>query len=410
MTGLPVPTRLALVLLCLGVLPPDPASAQGRTIDRSPARPRLPTGADSNDANAYFALGAERLQREPHLAAAAFHWAARLDPRSAEAVYARRVSLLLEDRSRLRLYVEDTTGQRSTADTRYIDSLYLHAVHLDPFLREDLEALLLSRYAEIVWLPEVRRGGMLATEADVTPADLRVYIQRHLRDYSAALSARFAYCEGRYDSALAQWAELARTKPRTASIHAERARAFYHLGRLDSARASMEKALAVARRDDADSARFAYESKAAWEHALGRIHERLNDLPAARAAYERAVIEDLAYFPAHLQLAQLHLTQGDTAAAMREFERAAVAAEDEYLPRANYGFRLATRGQLDSAVIHLRRATAIEPLAVESHLMLGLVFDAQGDTAQAREAFARFAALAARGHPRLERVRARLAR
>ncbi len=88
----------------------------------------------------------------------------------------------------------------------------------------------------------------------------------------------------------------------------------------------------------------------------------------------------------------------------------AVAAEDEYLPRANYGFRLATRGQLDSAVIHLRRATAIEPLAVESHLMLGLVFDAQGDTAQAREAFARFAALAARGHPRLERVRARLAR
>lgn len=396
--------RLTFAALGIASLVPAPASAQGRSVEQMPARPRLPPGADSNDATAYHALGNARLSREPAVAAAAFYWAARLDPANADALYARRVALLFESEYRLRAYVEDDTRRRPSRESQYLDSLQLRAIRLDPFLREDLEADLLTRYVEVVAGRRLEREGVRFSQSE-----LAVAANVWLRDYSPDLQARFAYCSGRYDEALHLWADFARRHPRNSLVHAERARAFYHKGVLDSARASMIRALESARRADADSVRLIYESKAVWEYALGQILDRQGNTQAAREAYERALIEDLSYFPAHLQLGRIHITAGDTAAAMREFERAVQSAEDEYLPRATYGYRLARLGQLDTALIHLRRAVAAEPFAAEARIILAAVLDAVGERDSARASFEAFLARARRDDPRVVNVRRRLA-
>src|SRR5712692_402598 len=70
-----------------------------------PRRPRLAAEADTNDAVSYYQLGVERLERNPDAAAAAFYWAARLDPLSAQAWYGQYVAQLAHSSSRLVHYV-----------------------------------------------------------------------------------------------------------------------------------------------------------------------------------------------------------------------------------------------------------------------------------------------------------------
>ncbi len=396
--------RAILTLAAIALLLPGTAGAQRRGFGAPPPRPRLPAGTDTNIAAVYYVRGNAELFSDPERAAAAFYWASRLDPANAEAIYARRVALLLSDPRRLRSYIEDDTRRRPSAETTFLDSLQLRANYLNPFIREDLEARLITRYVEVVVGQGIRFEG-----GAVDSLGLSFVARNWLREAGPLTRARFDYCEGRYDEALRTWSDYARRHPRNSRVHAERARAFYHAGSLDSARVAMQRALEIARRSDADSVHFVYESKAAWEYALGHILDRLGDSAGARAAFERSVIEDLSYFPAHLQLGRLHLAAGDSAAAMLEFERAVQSAEHEYLPRATYGYRLATRGQLDSAAIHLRRAAEIEPYVAEARLLLGVVLDAQGERDEGRAAFEAFVALSRRDDPRLERVRGRLA-
>ena len=58
----------------------------------------------------------------------------------------------------------------------------------------------------------------------------------------------------------------------------------------------------------------------------------------------------------------------------------------------------ANRGRRDSSLAHLRRATAIEPWASGSWLLLARALDAASDTAQTIAAFQRYIALAPRNY------------
>lgn len=56
-------------------------------------RPRLRDVADTNDAQAYYDLGLSIIERDPGQAAAAFYWAARINPAWGDPLYARRAAL-----------------------------------------------------------------------------------------------------------------------------------------------------------------------------------------------------------------------------------------------------------------------------------------------------------------------------
>src|SRR5260370_9990844 len=99
--------RLALpfALLCLF------ASATPSAAQKEPRRPKLPAGADTNNAFAYYDFALALLKEDPEKSADALYWAARINPTWADAFYARRVALLLSDKSRLLRYFN---GDRRT--------------------------------------------------------------------------------------------------------------------------------------------------------------------------------------------------------------------------------------------------------------------------------------------------------
>jgi len=88
--------------LALALLLGSQLNAQKRKDE--PRRPKLPAGVDTNNAQVYYDLGLEQIQRDPEKAADAFYWATRINPVWADAYYARRCALLLTDKYRFQRY------------------------------------------------------------------------------------------------------------------------------------------------------------------------------------------------------------------------------------------------------------------------------------------------------------------
>ena len=77
--------------ITLALILATPCSAPLRAQRLGPEMPR-PKGAaaDTNDAQAYFDYGVSVFEQDPKASAAAFYWAARINPGYADALYARR--------------------------------------------------------------------------------------------------------------------------------------------------------------------------------------------------------------------------------------------------------------------------------------------------------------------------------
>ena len=87
---------------------------------------------------------------------------------------------------------------------------------------------------------------------------------------------------------------------------------------------------------------------------------------------------------------------GDSATAISAFAHELEILPNDYFGHVTLGTILANRGQRDSALVHLRRATEIEPWASGSWLLLSRALDAAGDTAQTVATLQRYLALAPR--------------
>lgn len=373
------------------------------TAQSVPRRPRLPGGADTNSARAYYQFGVDRLGHRSHDAIAGFFWASRIEPASADALYGLRAALLLTDNSRLRAYMEGDSRVMAEPEVIRIDSLQWRAVMLDPFFFRGLGAELWLSYLEqrLAQDPSLRAGNLTTTEIR------RAIIVTANRDFPEA-AGWFAYADGNYRSALNYWTDALRREPPSFGLHADRARAFWMMGAFDSAHAEMDAALHAARADDAEHMHTAYDSKEEWEYSLGRLNEQLGDVAAAREAYQRALIENLGYFMAHVRLGMLAVRTGDTVGAITELVRAVAVKEDDYLPQLFLGDVLAMAGRYDSAAVHLRRAVELEPFVATPNRLLGQVLELSGDAPHAAVAYRRFLALARRDEPHLAAVRERL--
>ncbi|HLM69632.1 MAG TPA: hypothetical protein VK358_18970, partial [Longimicrobium sp.] len=115
------------------------APAQSTRVHDVPRRPVLWAQADTNNANTYYLHGVNRIADRPAEAAAAFYWAARLQPGWAEPLYGRRMALLMADPDRLVRYMQDNRGTLRSPEIQAIDSLQLRALSLNPFLVEIFE-------------------------------------------------------------------------------------------------------------------------------------------------------------------------------------------------------------------------------------------------------------------------------
>jgi tetratricopeptide (TPR) repeat protein len=66
-----------------------------------------------------------------------------------------------------------------------------------------------------------------------------------------------------------------------------------------------------------------YEPKAMAEYTIGYIYFVMNRRDEARAAFGRALTEDLSFYPAHVALGEIARVSRDSATALQELQLAA---------------------------------------------------------------------------------------
>jgi tetratricopeptide (TPR) repeat protein len=372
-----MPTVLMLAVVSATALP-------AQKPEQVPKRPKLATSVDTNDVRAYLDLGIKMLEGDPDVAAAAFYWAARLNPAEAEAYYGRRSALILTNRRVLSTYIDGSRRDRQAMrEFRALDSLQLRALLLNPFLYRRLENRLFNDY-----IRQLARQG--PTSEQPTDADLLFEINTYLQHAGASTRAWVAYADGNFDDALREYAYAMKSEREKAPYRLERARIFGMRAQPDSAIAEFNLALEEMRKSDAKSIVYVYDSKAAIEHSIGMLLEARDRPSEAREAYGRALQEDIAFYPAHLRLGLLALTGKDTANAISELDLATQLAGSEPYVRYIYGFTLASAGHQDEALTQIAKAIELDPYYALPYLALAQLQEKKGDKAAARTAYHAF--------------------
>lgn len=346
-------------------------------------RPRLAAAADTNDPLAYLEHGMTIITERVEEAANAFYWAARMDPSSPGALYGRRVALLMRRPGDLNNYMIGNRRARENKEFLAIDSLQLRAQQLNPMMYRSLDRVLLYTW----YYNDHRRAG-----GTMSRREFEREIQYILTSYPPASRAFLMYGLGQFEQAAIEYDLAIKAARNPIGLRIERARVLGLRERYGEAVEEFSRALTALKARDERRGEYVvfYDSKALLEHSIGLMHLRAGALDSARAAFGRAMTEDLAYYPAHLELGQLALTENDSVTAVAELGLAAELAVDEPYVHLLYGKNLAATGQHEDAIGPLRKAVELEPYYAAAHFALAGALEATGDIAGARTAYQRY--------------------
>lgn len=388
-----IAVRTARILVVMVLAAPSITPVLAQRLGPEVPRPKSAV-ADTNDAQAYFDFGASVFEQDPRASAAAFYWAARINPGMADALYGRRVALLMSDQSLRKTFIEGGRRARDSKQLRALDSLYLRALNLNPLLYRRLDRRMLTAHIIEETEREARRSG-----SDVTRSEIDFAVNAWLRDAGSEFRGWLAYSDGRFDQALSYYASAEKSSKFKAGIRVERARIFGMIGQLDSAVAQLRLALTEMRSRDTKDLVYFYDSKALFEHTIATLLEQKQDLDGAREAYGKAMQEDLAFYPAHQRLGMLALGAHDTATALSELDLAVQIAGDEPFLRYVYGWALAAAGKFPEAKEQLTKAVELERYFALPQVSLGQVYERLGDGKNAQAAYKAFLALSSLKDP-----------
>jgi tetratricopeptide (TPR) repeat protein len=373
--------RPALLALVAGGLALGRSAGQEPPPLQDPAtfkRPSLSGNADSSDWEAYFDYGVARLRNDPRGAERAFYWASRLDPSRAEPLYGRWVAYWMRVPGWFEEYVEERPRVLESPRVLQVDSLYLRALFRNPLMPRTLTVLLFDQ------LP-----GRWGTDR----------ISTALVEYGA----------NRFDAAAADFGNLVRGDAKHYRLRYWLALCFTAVKRYDSAAAEVTALLEEMRRRDERQLAYTYQSKELLDYSLGLLELARGNRTAARDALQQALVENLAFYPAHSTLAELALSQGDREAAWREYALAVDVGASDGVLHYRYGAALGLAGRYQEAEAQLRKAVELEPWYAPSYMTLARVLEAQGKRQQALEQYRAYVVRALRSAPELDQAQARIA-
>ena len=390
-------TRLLLLLvLCLAVAA-APLAAPAQGVKRPSKRPTI-AGLDTNSAAAYYQHGLAMLEKSPAIAAVSFEWALLLDPGWAEPYYARRIALHMTNQRQLADYVLGVPHVVRSDRVRQIDSLHYEALIRNPFLYQKLNKVMIEQHF-------YNQTGVSGALIDWDRQD-------------PGLAGWLAYSRGDFPKALTYYTRAASKGRDGYEYQTNRARAFYGMAQYDSTVAALNLYLAEARKRDEKDLIYFYDSKALYEYSIGHALVQKGDLDGARAAYGRALTEDLSFYMAHAALARLASTAGDTATAFLEYGLAVELRPDDAAMRYQYGMALMQARRFDDAAAQFQKATEASPHYAAPYFPLAYILDgAKGDDAGALKNYEAFLARApksmtgeiAQATAQLADIRARMA-
>jgi tetratricopeptide (TPR) repeat protein len=334
---------------------------------QEPPRPELPRDADPNDWAAYYDLGVRVMSVSTTRSRAAFYWASRLDPSRAEPLFARWASPFIGDPNLTLHYMtgDDPTIWRRP-DILQSDSMRFRAYLRNPFVHRGMEILLWDQ------IP----GYFYQTREN---------------------QAWVAYNEGKLDAASRGFTRLIEANPaRSRRVRYWRALTYVTAAKYDSALADMSQILAELRAEEQTRMMAGNDTKEMVEYGIGMLHEAQGNMPAAREAFWRALVENAAFSPARAELGRLALAEGKADSAVMEYAQAVELSPDDGYLHLQHGQALAAAGKHAEALAAFVRARELEPHYAVVHLHMGVAQERAGAPADALQSYRRYLARAPR--------------
>jgi tetratricopeptide (TPR) repeat protein len=358
---------ISLVLVACLTLPAAYAQKKGKRYD--PPRPKVTFPMDSNFAGTYLQIGMARLSKDPETAAAAFHWARRIDPSLADAFYSERIARHLSDTRQLGDYLVRNRSVMRRKEILEIDSLQIEALIRNPMLNPRLDRAMLELFVDNA----TGQSNMIDWDRS---------------DPSNA--AWLAMSNGEYARAAELYGKAVKRYKTAYGYHLDRALAFFLSMQPDSSLAALDAYIEASRKDEKKEVVFVYQSKALAEYTIGWVNDRMGRSDKAKEAYGRALTEDLSFAMAHSALGDLARAAGDTATSLLEYDLAVqLRGEDPFL-RLHYGNALLAAGRAEDAAVQFEKAVELEPFYALPWFALGKASEALGRKARAIEAYQGF--------------------
>lgn len=404
-----LPTLVLFLLVPLAMAGTACASGSAAwDLEAEPQAIPLATGADTLSAASYYRYGVSVLEDDPEEAVMAFRWASRLDPTWASPLYGLRTALLMSDLFFFDRYRDGGKRLRNDPRTATLDTLFFRALSLNPFLERHFDAVSLRFLIKEDYRKQERsqRYGGLPLDESV----LDMHVTSYLRRADDAVRAWIAHGEGRYALAAEEYQKAVAKADfeKSAGLRADLARVRFRLGDYGLARTALDSALMALRERDEDELVRIYDSKAIFEHMGALIFETTEDMEGARDRYAAALQEDLSYAPAHLGLARLAAAEGDSPAAVAEYELALEVAPDDARTLLVAGRGLAALGHHARAAETLRTLVEREPHFADPVAALGHCLEALGEREEAAALYRQFLAMASRDNPARREIEHRL--
>lgn len=361
---------LVFAALCL--------TASGAAAQKVPKRPQLFAGADTNHWFAYYQAGLSNLRRRPEIAAADFYWAERLNPNAPEPLYASWVAYWKKRPDRFWDYLEGKRFMVENKEVQQIDSLRLKALQRNPMMYQGLWIELLE---------------------DERPINMSL---------DPAVQGIVAYAHGNPVKAAERLGEAVKRK-NNRGYRYDRALALYQIAQYDTAAHELQLLLDDMKSREEKKLVWAYQSKQMFQYGIAILMIAKGDTAAARDALGKALIEDLAFAPAHVQLAHLAVATGDTATAIQELSQAVEIDSTDVNAHFELGVQLLMKNRTDEAKQHLQKAIALEPYYALPYFPLAYILEFDQEFEEAAKMYAAFADRATRADAeRAEVARARV--
>ena len=345
-----------LLLLC--------AFALGAAAQKAPPeikRPKLPAGADTNDAQAYFHFGlASRTSAKD--AYAAFHWARRIDPTEPLYAYAQFQAAWMRQSPEWRgHYFNGAKFVVESKEAALLDSLWYESLQRDP-------------YAHF-------RGCTLYEWAS---------------DLEPATEGLVLYDGQCYRQAADRLAVALRERPKNISLRIPRARSLYAVGDYAGAVQELQRVIALLDERDEKRLRRVYESKAMYQYMVGLAYQKAHQYDQAREAFGRALMEDLSFHMAHQKLARLALEENDVGTAVNELALAVQLKPTDPAHRFEYGYALlqSLPPRPAEAEAQFREAIRLAPRFALPYFNLAAALEMRGSASEAAEQYRAYLARA----------------
>lgn len=337
-----------------------------------PKRPKLAADKDSNSAVAYYELGFSSLKEmNTARAADAFYWAARLEPSWGEPIYGRFVALLMQrPLNQIRIFWSEPQNRLDIPDLKALHSLAISALYRNPYVDRRLSGIALAEYIS------QETGG--------------TYRLQDLTTYNKRFNAWAAYANGEYAKATKLFREEIARDSTNYDLLIDQSQNFLAQGRPDSARVLVQQALRIQRRMDDDMLQLGWMPNAFLEYSVGFLFSLEEQWDSARAAYERALLDDLTFHPAHRELGRMRLIGRDTSKAIDEYAAAVTLAPKDPAYLYQLGLLLLSTRKVDSATKVLKRAVEAESYFAPPYYLLGRIYDQSGYPEEAVEYYRGF--------------------